>query len=269
MTQRPTLLRIASPCAESWAAMTPTSGGRHCVACQKTVVDFTQKTDAEILATLRQTAGETCGRLRSDQLGRPLVAPAPAPRWRAWLGAALALGGVLGAGRAAAQASQGESYYAGPRPLASPRSQVVAPESGRPASTPLATPAPAASGLITLRGLVQDATTHEGLPGATVLVKGTNLGVSTDATGAFVLVVEASGGPLVLTCSYVGYVGQESLVTPGTSQPLVIGLAASVMGMMDEVAVVAGGLSLRKPWPWHPRRFFNWGKYWMSKQFRG
>jgi hypothetical protein len=60
--------------------MTPASGGRHCAACQKTVVDFTQKTDAEILAALRQAAGQTCGRLRPDQVGRPLVAPTAAPR---------------------------------------------------------------------------------------------------------------------------------------------------------------------------------------------
>jgi hypothetical protein len=114
-----TTLRIAQPCTESWADMTPAATGRHCAACQKTVVDFTHKTDAEILAALRQAAGETCGRMRADQLGRPLVTPTAAPRWRAWLGAALALGGVLGASRAAAQ-GQRDSNYAGPRPRPAP-----------------------------------------------------------------------------------------------------------------------------------------------------
>lgn len=82
------LLAVPLPCPERWAAMTPMAQGRHCAACQKTVVDFTQKTDAEILAYLAQAGrGNTCGRFRREQLGRPLrpVLPAPATRWQAWL----------------------------------------------------------------------------------------------------------------------------------------------------------------------------------------
>ncbi|QKG58368.1 hypothetical protein GKZ68_18075 [Hymenobacter sp. BRD128] len=92
MLQCPTLVRIPQPCAESWDAMTPTATGRHCAACQKTVVDFTLKTDAEILAALRQASGQTCGRLRADQLARPLVPATQPNRWRSWLGAMLAVG---------------------------------------------------------------------------------------------------------------------------------------------------------------------------------
>jgi hypothetical protein len=81
------MLHIAQPCPESWAAMTPTSAGRHCAACQQTVVDFTLKTDAEIVAHLAQASrADVCGRLRTDQVGRALVAgtgvPAPG-HWRA------------------------------------------------------------------------------------------------------------------------------------------------------------------------------------------
>ncbi|MDO7884677.1 carboxypeptidase-like regulatory domain-containing protein [Hymenobacter cheonanensis] len=264
MPQRATLVRIPQPCHERWDAMMPTAAGRHCAACRKTVVDFTQKTDAEILAALRQAAGETCGRLRADQLSRPLVVPAPAPRWRAWLGAVLAAGSVLGAGRAAAQARN--SYYAGPQPLpaASPASNAIATEPSRAAAPPATETAPGKA--VTVRGVVQDAATHEGVPGATVLVKGTTTGASTDANGAFELTVAASGAPAVLTFSSVGYVGQESLLAPGSSQPLAIALATDVNGLMGEVIVI-GGVSQR-PWPWHPRRFFNWGKYWVTKPFR-
>jgi hypothetical protein len=256
-------LHIAQPCAASWAAMTPAGPGRHCATCQKMVVDFTLKTDAEILATLRQAAGETCGRLRADQLGRPLLVPAPAPRWRAWLGAALALAGVLGAGRAAAQ-RQGDSYYAGPRPVASPRGNPATTEPS-PASAPVPV-ATAAGGPFTVRGVVQDVSTHEGLPGVTVLLKGTSTGVSTDVNGAFELAIPASGAPAVLTFSYVGYVGQETQLVPGSSQALAVALAADVKGMLGEVIMV-GGIA-QKPWPWHPRRFFNWSSYWISKPFR-
>lgn len=81
------LLRLPQPCQESWDAMTPTGPGRHCATCQKTVVDFTQKTDGELLAYFRQARpDQTCGRFRSAQLGRPLAArPAAAVRWQYWL----------------------------------------------------------------------------------------------------------------------------------------------------------------------------------------
>ena len=91
MPQATTTLTIPQPCHESWAAMSPTATGRHCAACAKTVVDFTLKTDAEILAHLAGAApGRTCGRFAAGQLERPLqrAAPvAPAARWRAWLAA--------------------------------------------------------------------------------------------------------------------------------------------------------------------------------------
>ena len=89
MPQRSTAIHIPQPCAESWDAMAPASGGRHCAACHKTVVDFTQKNDAEILAYFREVgAGRTCGRFRAGQLGRPLQAAPPIGRpshWQLWL----------------------------------------------------------------------------------------------------------------------------------------------------------------------------------------
>lgn len=38
-------LNIAKPCREEWQNMTPNELGRHCQNCQKTVVDFSSKTD--------------------------------------------------------------------------------------------------------------------------------------------------------------------------------------------------------------------------------
>ena len=252
-------LHIAQPCAESWATMTPASGGRHCAACQKTVVDFTQKTDAEILVALRRAAGETCGRLRADQVGRALIAPSSAPRWRAWLGAVLALGGALGAGQAAAQART--NYYAGPQPAASPTGHAANSEPGRNAAP--VEPAGAANGPATLRGIVIDSATHQGLPGVTVLLKGTDVGVSTDADGNFVLPVAASAAPVQLAFSSIGFASQERTVVAPGSQPLAVTLTADVH-MLGEMEVIVTDFKQ----PWHPRRLFNWGIYWVTKPFR-
>jgi hypothetical protein len=253
-----TTLRIASPCHESWAAMTPTSTGRHCAACQKTVVDFSQKTDAEILAALRQATGETCGRLRADQLGRPLVVPISAPRWRAWLGVVLAASSVLSASKTLAQAS---SRHTSKRP---------APVANQPAghARRLVTGAPMLlhdDGLMVLRGTVIDSTSHDPIPGVTVLLKGTKTGISTDASGAFSLSVAAEAAPVHLVFSSIGYISEERAVMPG--QPISVALAADTHMLGEMGVVIAGGISQR-PWPWHPRRFFNWSKYWVTRPFR-
>jgi len=268
MTQPSTALRIPQPCAENWAAMMPTATGRHCAACQKTVVDFTQKTDAEILAMLRQAAGGTCGRLRADQLGRPLVAPAPPPRWRAWLGAVLAVGSVLGASRAAAQSALGD-YHGGPVPAAHPTGvgQAAAPPGPvQPAEPPLSSSQAEAGGPFVIRGTVIDSITHEGLPGVTILLAGTTTGTATDATGAFTLPVATGATSVQLAVRYIGYVGQQLMVPAASSQAVVVALQNDVKGMLAGEVVVCG--VSKQPWPWHPRRFFNWSKYWLTRPFR-
>ncbi|HET9504806.1 MAG TPA: hypothetical protein VFO93_14780 [Hymenobacter sp.] len=86
-------ISIPRPCAENWGAMTPASGGRHCAACQQTVVDFSQQTDAEILAYFQRAGvGGTCGRFRASQVGRPLAARSTQPprQWQPWLAGVLA-----------------------------------------------------------------------------------------------------------------------------------------------------------------------------------
>jgi TonB-linked SusC/RagA family outer membrane protein len=51
----------------------------------------------------------------------------------------------------------------------------------------------------------------EGLPGVTVVVKGTTNGASTDGDGRFTLTLPAGGSP-TLSISYIGYVAQEVVV---------------------------------------------------------
>lgn len=68
-------IHIPEPCHEDWSAMTTVRHDcRHCSICEKSVVDFTRKSDAEILEVLRQSTGKVCGKFRQDQLERPLLA---------------------------------------------------------------------------------------------------------------------------------------------------------------------------------------------------
>lgn len=77
---KPLQLHIATPCHEDWAKMTLTGQGRHCAACQKTVVDFTGMSDTEIIRHMKQARSGVCGRLAPDQLHRSLVPMSPVQR---------------------------------------------------------------------------------------------------------------------------------------------------------------------------------------------
>ena len=66
----------------------------------------------------------------------------------------------------------------------------------------------------TVSGVVIDSEVGTGLPGASIVVKGTSNGVSSDFNGAFT--ISASSGD-VLVVSYIGYETQEVTVAESTS----------------------------------------------------
>lgn len=86
----PIQFRIDNPCSQHWEQMTPEAQGRFCASCQKTVVDFTGMSDAEMLrafagAGAAVNAAGTCGRFLRGQLDRALVAePARKARRLGW-----------------------------------------------------------------------------------------------------------------------------------------------------------------------------------------
>lgn len=62
-------INIPKPCSEDWDAMTPNSIGRHCLSCDKTVVDFTQMQTHEIQAyVIKHRKQSICGRVKSKHL---------------------------------------------------------------------------------------------------------------------------------------------------------------------------------------------------------
>jgi len=62
------LLDIKKPCSENWASFTPTTDGGFCSSCSKTVIDFTNMNNDEILNFFNNQTKQTCGRFRVDQL---------------------------------------------------------------------------------------------------------------------------------------------------------------------------------------------------------
>jgi TonB-linked SusC/RagA family outer membrane protein len=93
----------------------------------------------------------------------------------------------------------------------------------------------------TVSGRVTDQKSGEGLPGVTVLLKGTTNGVSTNSDGAFSLSVPNTGGTLVF--SSVNYVTQERAI--GSQSEYAIGLAADTK-QLSEVVVTGYGTQERR-----------------------
>lgn len=58
---------IQEPCHEDWTAMTPNEQGRFCAACQKCVIDLTNKQPAEIKEIYQANDGDVCGRMSVSQ----------------------------------------------------------------------------------------------------------------------------------------------------------------------------------------------------------
>jgi hypothetical protein len=76
------ILVIPQPCHVNWQAMSPTEQGRFCQSCQKQVIDFTNMTDAQILALIPKNNHAVCGRFNTEQLNRPLGQQPPIFTWQ-------------------------------------------------------------------------------------------------------------------------------------------------------------------------------------------
>jgi hypothetical protein len=196
-------IHIATPCHESWAAMTPTSDGRHCTACAKTVVDFTQQTDAEILAYFQQVGrGKTCGRFRAEQVKRPLLMrlpPRQVRRWQVWL-TSLCVAAVTIQG---CQTTVGEPtpvHTIAPQVITSDSVEVV--DSAAVVLAPYPTP---------ISGRVVDLNSQQPVAGVLVHLKNTAATVITDAQGLFAFAEDATpvkatyDNPFVLHLSAANY----------------------------------------------------------------
>ena len=66
---------IPTPCSQSWDEMTTSGNGRFCGECQKTVIDFTTWSDADLHKFFAKNTDHVCGRYLSTQVARPIYIP--------------------------------------------------------------------------------------------------------------------------------------------------------------------------------------------------
>lgn len=88
-----------------------------------------------------------------------------------------------------------------------------------------------------ITGRVTDSATGQGLPGVTVIVKGTNVGASTNADGSYSLSAPASA--TTLTFSFIGYTSLERAIGDGSAVNVVL---TTDTKQLSEVVVTALGV---------------------------
>ncbi|MBF6642034.1 carboxypeptidase-like regulatory domain-containing protein [Flavobacterium sp. J49] len=200
-------ISIPQPCHENWDRMTAVDKGRFCASCQKKVHDFTKASDREIVTAFQQNQN-LCGRFLNSQLDRDLVKPKEkSPIWLATTATIVSLIGI-GTHEVTAQepvkTEQTDNRMLG-KFIITPKSEEVK-----------------------VSGIVKDSTGP--LPGAVVLIKGSNTFTQTDIDGKFT--IKAKKGD-TLVFNYVGYGSEEIIVNNTETEIIEIKILEAYTGLIE------------------------------------
>lgn len=208
-------ISIPVPCTENWTNFSPSTNGRYCSTCSKTVVDFTQMNDQEVLNYFNAKPSHTCGRLRADQLKIYSTHPVTKSNSASALMKMGFVGLLLLLLNKPAQAQMN---------LSSADIEMVQHEASGFTSHE--------STVFMISGKVVD-DSGAPLPGCSIVLKGTNYGTVTNGDGTFSFPHELKEGD-ILIFSFIGYQSKEYVVT-GAISDLVIKM--DIVELMGAVAV--------------------------------
>lgn len=231
-------INVSKPCTENWQKMTPDKVGRFCAQCEKSVVDFTNLSDNEILSLIAKANSGSCGRFKQSQLERVLnhSAGTPASNYTSFIAlrylVLIGFSGFVLIKTAGAQTLQGGQY-------AIQQSRTVAEKTEWPA------------GGNPVSGKVVDKTTHIPIEGATVLIKNSSKGAVTNEAGIFQINSpdQFSSDSIVLIISFIGYHSLEKSISMNTYAVNTTFYLEPMDFTMGEV-VIAGGYTIRKKKWW-------------------
>jgi len=164
-------LQIPTPCHEDWNQMAPGAQGRFCNYCQKTVTDFTQMSDAQLINFFKRPKTSVCGRFREEQLENDILIPRKRIPWVKYF-FQIALPAFLLSLKSTAQTIR----------IKTPIEILPAAIKGQVA--PIIIGDTTVNQLSSITGTVKNS---QGMPVpyATVLIKGTTNGVAADSLGNF------------------------------------------------------------------------------------
>ncbi|WP_373330689.1 carboxypeptidase-like regulatory domain-containing protein [Salmonirosea aquatica] len=193
------LLKINNPCAESWDKMRPTDSGRFCANCAKNVVDFTHLSDDKVLAIIKNSSGNQCGRLEKSQINRYLVNksdPSNKSRFYKFFVGVLLLTAVNQS--LARNGMKREINVELTKHRISDFELIHETISKQHSTDSLKN---------VIRGRVVDSLEHLPIPGVTILLEGTRLGTATNEDGEFDLIIPPKflKEKNALIVSFIGY----------------------------------------------------------------
>lgn len=214
-------ISIAKPCSEKWENFAATSTGGFCASCNKSVVDFTNMSDEEILQYALTMPANSCGRFRNQQLKEytELDKIGIRPSYTLLKAGLLSLAFLL----------INKSGYALFRPVTIPSEMIQSISNSAVAEKPL----PADQ---VVRGVVVTAEDGLPLPGVNVLLMGSNIGTVTDQDGKFEFPKRLKEGD-VLLFSFIGFSTIEYKVPRHANDALTIELRMDMIMTLGEIAV--------------------------------
>ncbi|MFD0962739.1 carboxypeptidase-like regulatory domain-containing protein [Pseudofulvibacter geojedonensis] len=212
-------ISIPEPCHEDWNNMTPTQKGRFCGVCTKEVVDFTSFSDEQLIKHLNREQ-HLCGRFNKQQLNRDLVLDRKnRSSFSSFVTAGLFSLFLFNSNGTKAQ-EKPKTEQTDKKYISIPLINTLAKDS------------------ITVSGTVLDENNYP-LPGATILIKRSETGTSTDFDGVFSLKCKKND---LIKISYVGYETKYVKTTQIDS------ITLNPDNTLDEVIVIVGGISVKKRW---------------------
>lgn len=233
-------LTIDNPCEQNWEAMKMDETGRFCQHCSKSVIDFTQLTDKEIIKIIEQNSGKICGRLNKEQLDKFITTKEPVNRSRfSKILAGLLLVGIGKNAVAKDKTIQTASEYVTQNSKSLEHSE--------------ATQKRLTDSLKNmLSGTVIDSATRTPVSDATILIQNTHLVAITDSSGQFKLVIpdNLSSDSIHLVISYIGYKNTEIFINK-TELPFAKQL--ELIPRQDQncnLILRAGGITIKKKEWW-------------------
>lgn len=227
-------IQILEPCHEDWNLMTPSGKGRHCEACDKVVVDFTRSTKREIAKYIANNEN-ICGRISEEFLGVTLEDEKEKKSFglNGLVATVVNLLAITTAMNAQTMSPENQSIKAIERiQVRQDNSTVLC---GDKKQTML------------VHGVVVSALDGFGMPGTSVTIKDTEIGVTANFEGEFEIPINVESNEVVLLFSFMGYVSKEVSISEDTPLPLKIFLEEE-SGEVGEIIINTGyqKLSRRK-----------------------
>lgn len=227
-------LTVPEPCSEDYFKMSSAERGRFCSSCKKEVIDFTVLSEYQILEIFRNNNSKMCGRINPDQLEKDYKTATSGGKKSTWVAALFSTLMVL-----SSSTSKGAiTNHVLPKIQLDLSARRVT--DGR-------TPAQKDSVKL-LKGRVVD-DKGEGLPGASIQIKGTSIKAVATTDGRFEINIPVNTrlSEAELQVNFIGFIPLfKNLKGYKDDEQLVMSLHPALLG---EVALV-GGVICKKPTLW-------------------